>query len=86
MIATPSSSSSATNASNTFELVTQRLEALPTDVPSFTTEQILSITEHIILLSQEEDVMSLAKNASKNLYGELSGAERVEKINLLVSD
>lgn len=72
-------------APNTFDLVTQRLEALPVDVPSFSPEQVVSITEHIIQLSKDDDVMSLAKNASKQLYGNLSGTERVEKINLLVS-
>lgn len=70
---------------STFDLVTQRLEALPSDVSSFSAEQIVSITEHIMLLPKDEDVMSLAKNASKNLYSDLSGAERVDKINVLVS-
>ncbi|XP_073831367.1 PDZ domain-containing protein 8-like isoform X1 [Musca autumnalis] len=75
----------APSAPNTFDLVTQRLEALPVDVASFTPEQVVSITEHIIQLSVDEDVMSLAKNASKQLYGNLSGNERVEKINLLLT-
>uniref|UniRef100_A0A1I8NH04 PDZ domain-containing protein 8 n=1 Tax=Musca domestica TaxID=7370 RepID=A0A1I8NH04_MUSDO len=75
----------APSAPNTFDLVTQRLEALPVDVPSFTPEQVVSITEHIIQLSIDEDVMSLAKNASKQLYSNLSGNERVEKINLLLT-
>lgn len=69
---------------STFDLVTQRLEALPSDVTSFTAEQIVSITEQIMLLPKEEDVMSLAKISSKNLYADVSGADRVEKINKLV--
>ena len=71
---------------STFDLVTQRLEALPSDEQSFTAEQIVSITEHIMLLPKEEDVMSLAKISSKNLYCDITGAERVEKINTLVSN
>ncbi|XP_061394825.1 PDZ domain-containing protein 8-like, partial [Musca vetustissima] len=83
---TPSRKASlAPSAPNTFDLVTQRLEALPIDVPSFTPEQVVSITEHIIQLSIDEDVMNLAKNASKQLYCNLSGNERVEKINLLLT-
>ncbi|XP_065364845.1 PDZ domain-containing protein 8 [Calliphora vicina] len=83
---TPSRKSSVISLGpNTFDLVTQRLEALPSDVTSFSTEQIISITDHIMLLPKDEDVMSLAKNASKNLYGDLSGSERVDKINILLS-
>ncbi|XP_037821414.1 PDZ domain-containing protein 8 [Lucilia sericata] len=83
---TPSRKSSVISLGpNTFDLVTQRLEALPSDVTSFSTEQIISITEHIMLLPKDEDVMSLAKNASKNLYGDFNGSERVDKINALLS-
>ncbi|XP_075158335.1 PDZ domain containing 8 [Haematobia irritans] len=83
---TPSRKSSLIpSAPNTFDLVTQRLESLPADVPSFSPEQVVFITEHIIQLSKDEDVMSLAKNASKHLYSSLSGSERVEKINLLLT-
>lgn len=74
----------ATTTSNTFELITQHLEDLPNNSNYFTADQISAITEHIIVLSKEEDLMSLAKNASKNLYPNLKGAERVEKINILV--
>lgn len=66
-------------------MVIQRLEALPLDVTCFSPEQIVSITEPVMLLPRDEDVMSLAKNASKNLYADFCGLERVDKINLLVS-
>ncbi|KAI8126595.1 hypothetical protein FF38_09111 [Lucilia cuprina] len=83
---TPSRKSSVISLGpNTFDVVTQRLEALPSDVTSFSTEQIISITEHIMLLPKDEDVMSLAKNASKNLYSDFNGSERVDKINALLS-
>ncbi|XP_013118912.1 PDZ domain-containing protein 8 [Stomoxys calcitrans] len=83
---TPSRKSSLVpSAPNTFDLVTHRLESLPVDVPSFTPEQVVFITEHIIQLSRDEDVMSLAKNASRQLYSNVSGSERVEKINLLLT-
>uniref|UniRef100_A0A1A9VUM5 PDZ domain-containing protein 8 n=1 Tax=Glossina austeni TaxID=7395 RepID=A0A1A9VUM5_GLOAU len=75
----------AATTSNTFELITQHLEDLPSNSNYFTADQISAITEHIIVLSKEEDLMSLAKNASKNLYPNLKGAERVEKINLLLT-
>lgn len=75
----------ASSAPNTFDLVTQRLESLPMDVPTFSPDQVVYLTEHIIMLSKDEDVMSLAKNASKQLYIDASSTERVDKINLLVS-
>nr|XP_014088967.1 PDZ domain-containing protein 8 isoform X1 [Bactrocera oleae] len=69
----------------TFDVVTKRLEAIPSEVTALSIEEIRSISEPIIGILKDEDVMTLAKNASKNLYSELSTAERIEKINSLLS-
>ncbi|XP_036320060.1 uncharacterized protein LOC118734447 [Rhagoletis pomonella] len=78
-------SSLVSNPFATFEVVTQRLEAIPTDASQLSFEQINAISEPIMGISKDDDVMTLAKNASRNLYSEVIGAERVEKINLLLS-
>ncbi|KAL5275636.1 PDZD8 family protein [Megaselia abdita] len=65
-----------------FTLVTQRLEALP-HVKTLSPEQIASIAEPIIHFSRNEDIMDLAKEASKKLYEDLESDTKVIKINLL---
>lgn len=67
-----------------FTLVTQRLEALPLNLKTLSPEQIASIAEPIIH-SKNEDIMDLAKEASKKLYEDLESDSKVIKINLLVS-
>ncbi|XP_028901506.1 PDZ domain-containing protein 8 isoform X2 [Zeugodacus cucurbitae] len=69
----------------TFDSVTRRLEAIPSDVTALSIDQISSISEPIIAVLKDEDVMTLAKNASKNLYNEMPAAERIEQINSLLS-
>ncbi|XP_004536777.1 PDZ domain-containing protein 8 [Ceratitis capitata] len=73
------------NSFTVFDIITQRLEAVPAEATELSIEQISAISEPIICISKEEDVMTLAKNASKSLYGDLPASERVEKINLLLS-
>lgn len=68
-----------------FTLVTQRLEALPHNMRTLSPEQIASIAEPIIHYSKNEDIMDLAKEASKKLYEDLESDTKVMKINLLVS-
>lgn len=68
-----------------FTLVTQRLEALPHNMITLSPEQIASIAEPIIHYSRNEDIMDLAKEASKKLYEDLESDTKVLKINLLVS-
>ncbi|XP_037931626.1 PDZ domain-containing protein 8-like [Teleopsis dalmanni] len=70
---------------NPFEQVTQRLEQISAELTELSAEQISCVTEPIILISKEEDLMTLAKTASKNLYCEIAGIDRVDKINLLLS-
>ncbi|XP_050331211.1 PDZ domain-containing protein 8 [Bactrocera neohumeralis] len=69
----------------TFDVVTKHLEAIPSEVTALSIEQINSISEPIIGILKDEDVMTLAKNASKNLYSELPASERIEQINSLLS-
>ncbi|XP_067641097.1 PDZ domain-containing protein 8 isoform X2 [Eurosta solidaginis] len=70
-----------------FEIVTQRLEAIHTDASTLSVELINTISEPIMSISKDEreDIMTLAKNASRKLYSDLNGTERVDKINLLLS-
>lgn len=68
-----------------FTLVTQRLDALPHNMRTLSPEQIASIAEPIIHYSKNEDIMDLAKEASKKLYEDLESDTKVMKINLLVS-
>ncbi|XP_053950315.1 PDZ domain-containing protein 8 [Anastrepha ludens] len=78
-------SSLVCNPFATFEVITQRLEAIPTKATTLSVEQINAISEPIMSITKDEDVMTLAKNASRNLYSNINGVERVEKINLLLS-
>lgn len=47
-------------------------------------EQISEITEPIIGWGLPDEIMSLAKSSSRQLYAEFEPTERVEKINNLV--
>lgn len=65
--------------------VVQKLEQLPDNAENFTEEQICALTEPLINCGSSEELMGLAKTASRSLYGELEPTDRVQKINLLVS-
>lgn len=69
---------------NTFERVTQHLEALPLESTSLNFEQVVLITEPIVRHSSNDDLMNLAKSYSKHLYAEVPPNRRVTKINELV--
>lgn len=75
---------SLVNQTNPFISVTQRLENFPDDISDLTREHISNLTEPIIGNGTPEELMGLAKNASKHLYVDLEPQERVEKINSLV--
>ncbi|XP_055912899.1 PDZ domain-containing protein 8 isoform X2 [Eupeodes corollae] len=68
-----------------FIIVTQILESIPNDLDKLSIDQINSITEPIINIGRDEDVMTLAKDASKELFGDLSSEERMAKINELLT-
>lgn len=68
-----------------FITVTHVLESIPNDLDKLTIEQINSITEPIINLGRDEDVMTLAKEASKELFNDRSSTERMTKINELLT-
>lgn len=68
-----------------FIIVTQILESIPNDLEKLSNEQINSITEPIINIGRDEDVMTLAKDASKELFSERSSADRMSKINELLT-
>ncbi|XP_055844429.1 PDZ domain-containing protein 8 isoform X2 [Episyrphus balteatus] len=68
-----------------FITVTQILESIPNDLEKLSNEQINSITEPIINIGRDEDVMTLAKDASKELFGDRTSVERMSKINELLT-
>lgn len=68
-----------------FPIITQRLEALPHNATSLSADQIAAIAEPLVNYSRNEDIMDMAKEASKKLYDDLESEKRVEKINILVS-
>ncbi|KAM8718614.1 hypothetical protein ACLKA7_001342 [Drosophila subpalustris] len=70
---------------NTFERVTQHLEALPLESTSLNFEQVVLITEPIVRHSSNDDLMNLAKSSSKHLYAEVPPNRRVIQINELIT-
>lgn len=78
---------SGSNGSSAFEQATLQLEALssPEMNGEFSVEEISAITEPIILLAErQEDLMNLAKRASRQLYSDFTGNARLERINAAV--
>lgn len=65
--------------------VVQKLEQLSDVVEDITEEQINTLTEPLIGWGTPDELMGLAKTASRSLYGELEPHDRVDKINILVS-
>lgn len=65
--------------------VVQKLEQLSDVAADIAEEQIRSLTEPLINCGSSDELMGLAKTASKSLYGELEPTDRVDKINILVS-
>lgn len=80
--------SSGGNGCSAFEQAILQLEALTCQEISgeLSVEQINAITEPIIQLAErQEDLMNLAKRASRQLYCDFTGNSRTERINLAVS-
>ena len=65
--------------------MSHRLEVLADDISELSLEQIDLIIETLIGCGTPDEMMSLAKTASRGLYSEYDPAERVDKINGLVS-
>lgn len=77
------------NGCSAFEQATLQLEALCCEetCAELSVEQINAITEPIILLAErQEDLMNLAKRASRQLYCDFTGNTRSERINLAVNN
>lgn len=54
-------------------------------IGKFSVEEISAITEPIILLAErQEDLMIMAKRASRQVYSEFTGNTRLERINSAV--
>lgn len=74
-------------STNPFVVVIQKLDQLPNHINDITREQIVSLTEPLMGgWSEPDEMMSLAKTASRTLFVELEPNERVQVINNLVSD
>lgn len=69
---------------NPFVVITKKLEQLPIDMNSISREDIAALTDPLIGSGTPEEIMSLAKTASRTLYVDLEAAERVKCINDLV--
>lgn len=65
--------------------VVQKLEQLSDVAEDIAEEQIRALTEPLIGWGTSDELMGLAKTASRSLYGELEPQDRVDKINILVS-
>lgn len=63
----------------------QKLEQLPNNINQITREQIVTLTEPLIDFSSPEEMMTLAKDTSRNLFKDTEPNERVVIINNLVS-
>lgn len=59
---------------------------LPDNLTELRHDQITELTDPLIVCGSNDELMSLAKTASKMLYADNEPQERVEKINLLVID
>lgn len=57
---------------------------LPDNLTELRHDQITELTDPLIVCGSNDELMSLAKTASKMLYADNEPPERVEKINLLV--
>lgn len=74
-------------STNPFVVVIQKLDQLPNNINDITREQIVSLTEPLIGgWAGPDEMMALAKTASRTLFVELEPNERVHVINNLVSE
>lgn len=67
-----------------FVVVTQKLDQLPDHIDDITREQIVLLTEPLIGWGTPDEMMALAKTASRSLFCEFEPNERVQLINKLV--
>lgn len=73
-------------STNPFVAVAQKLEQLPDEIMDISKQQISELTDPLIEWGGAQDeLMTLAKASSRNLYMELEPKDRVDKINTLVS-
>lgn len=70
---------------NPFVLATQKLEQISSKEKEMSMDDIKSITDPLRCWGTVDDLMALAKSSSDALYSELEGAQRNDKINLVVS-
>lgn len=72
-------------STNPFVVVIQKLDQLPNNINDITREQIVSLTESLIGWGSPDEMMALAKTASRTLFIDIEPNERVQTINNLVS-
>lgn len=65
-------------------VVTHKLDQLPDRIDDITREQIVLLTEPLIGWGTPDEMMALAKTASRSLFCEYEPNERVQLINKLV--
>ncbi|XP_055295198.1 PDZ domain-containing protein 8 [Sitodiplosis mosellana] len=83
---TPRKQSLVNQSTNPFVVVIQKLDQLPNHINDITREQIVSLTEPLIGgWGGPDEMMALAKTASRTLFVELEPNERVQVINNLLS-
>lgn len=71
-------------STNPFATVALKLEQLPDDIDKMSSEEIGCLTEPLIGFGSPDELMGLAKTASKSLYSDFEPKDRVDKINKLV--
>lgn len=72
-------------STNPFVVVIQKLDQLPTNINEITREQIVSLTEPLVGWGDPDEMMALAKTASRTLFIDVEPNERLQVINNLVS-
>lgn len=72
-------------STNPFVIVAQKLDQLPNNLSDVSHEQIVSLSEPLMGWGTLDEMMGLAKTASRSLYSDHEPAERVNLINTLVS-
>lgn len=71
---------------NPFEFVVHKLEQIPVDKKLLSCDEVKNLTDPLMSYGSLDDLMELAKSSSENLYCELEAVQRIEKINMLVSE
>lgn len=71
---------------NPFIIVVQKLENIPPEKKEMSCEEIKHLVEPLECWGTLDDLMELAKSSSEFLYADSDTEERLDKINILVSE